>query len=704
MPFLLTEKLKSQVTKNLLKNIIYFKTKDSQEELNYADFYKKSTAITNFLLKKNSSKEDPVAIILENRPEWGIVYFGILFSGSACVPLDAQLTPQEIKNILCDCKPQFIFCSQKTILQVRQATEAIDFIKEIILIDDFFKKEDNLELEKFPQLNLDSPCSILYTSGTTARPKAVVLTHRNFSSNFESIKSLNLVNQNDIFLSILPLHHSYPFMATLILPLFIGAKIIYLDTLNPEEISKIIKEKNITIFVTVPQILANLNKTIFGKIKKIPLFIRLSFFGILEIAWIIRRYLKLNISKIIFAKLHKNFPKLRFFVCGGARLDKDISRDFLKLGFNIIEGYGLTETSPIVTLNTQKINKVSSVGKTIPEVEVKIIDPDEKGLGEIAIRGQNVMQGYYKNTQDTEKVLKDNWFYSGDLGFLDKENYLYIEGRIKEVLVLSSGKNIYPEEIENHYLKSLFIKEMCVFIKQQNNLETLQAVIIPNYEQFKKAGIVDIRNKIKWELDGLGVHLPGYKHIMGFIISNQELPRTRLGKLKRYEIQNLFKKDFLNQTQAKEEILSPEDQVLLNLDTTRKIINYLEETKDKKIKLYDHLELDLGIDSLERVEVILSLEKIFKITIPENSLREVFSVKDLILKIDEIAKYGKTKENLLKEPEFLWQDILKQSPPEDILNRIDLEPNFLNRLASFLLGFIFYLFFKIFFRLKIKGL
>ncbi|MCM8782573.1 MAG: AMP-binding protein, partial [Candidatus Omnitrophica bacterium] len=426
----------------------------------YSEIIRFSKGIGFYFINKGIKKQDRIALILENGPEWPIFYFGILFSGAIVVPIDPQLTEQEIKNILLNSGAKFAISK----------ANSDEIIKNL---------DDPPPYFNFPTADIDDVTSILYTSGTTATPKGVMLSHKNFSGNFSSIEQLRICNAADNVLSILPLHHSYPFMVTLLVPLCLGATVTYVKTLKPEDILSAMRETGVTILVGVPQLFYLFHKGIFEKIKRIPLPLRLV------------------LMPFISKKIRKNFgSRLRFFVSGGARLEPRIAKDLSRVGFTILEGYGLTETSPVVTFNPLKKQKFGSVGIPIPEVEIKIANPGENGIGEVLIKGPNVMKGYYKRQQETGEVIEDGWFHSGDLGYIDKEGYLFLTGRQKEIIVLSSGKNIYPEEIEAHYQKSLFIKEVCVLgVLKGGFTEELGAIIVPDIEYFKKVGVVNVRQK-----------------------------------------------------------------------------------------------------------------------------------------------------------------------------------------------------------------
>jgi len=640
----------------------------------YRDTHNFVQKIGKFLLEEMGEKI-PVAIILENSPFWVFTYLGIMFSGNICVPIDPQLSLKEIENILDDSGAKLIFTSQQILNSFK---EPIKPIAKIVILDRDLPQIESISVPedfKFPEVKEKDIASILYTSGTTARPKGVVLTHFNFCSNFYSIEKLNLVSEKDNLISILPLHHAYPFMVNLITPLFSGATVTFAESLKSEELIKVIKETDVTMFVGVPQVFSLIHKGISEKLKSIPPSLR----------YFLRPFLN--------RKIRERFGKnLRFFVSGGARLDPKIGKDLHKFGFNIIEGYGLTETSPVVTLNPPKRPKFGSVGRPLPDVQIRITKPDSKGIGEVAIKGPNVMMGYFRREDLTSEVIKEGWFYSGDLGLIDKDGYLFLTGRKKEMIVLSSGKNIYPEELEAHYKKSPYIKELCI-LEIEGRLHTM---IFPDFDYFKKTKEINIRGKIHWDLENLSKDLPSYKRIMGFTISTKELPKTRLGKIKRYEVIERY----VERRIPKEEIfLFEEDRLLLESDTAKKVIEFLSEQLKKKVNLYDHLELDLGVDSLSRVELALGLEKHLNISIPEESATSIFTVKDLIELISSQKRKEKASPRQIKQ----WSEIIKEDPPKEIKRRMDLNPNLINLILTIIFKIIFLFILRIFWFLRVKG-
>ena len=671
-------------------------------KITYKELEEYSLKVATFLIKEGLKKNDTVAIILENRPEWAIIYLGIMYAGLTCVPIDAQLNPGEINNLIIDSDVKTIFCSYDIFVKKIKENIQKGLIK-IVVLDT--PESDGKNLIRFsdiehiladtnvmPNILAQDIASLIYTSGTTAEPKGVLLSHANICSNSRSIRKLNIYFSSDNTLSILPLHHTYAFMVTLIVPLFSGATITYCLSLKPQDLSRIIKESGVTVLVGVPQLFSMLQKTIFERINKIHLLF-------LPFALLLMRI-----------KVRRQWGKeLRLLVSGGARLDPRIARDLSRLlGLKIIEGYGLTETSPVVTLNPPEKIKFGSVGRPIPDVQIKILNPDKSGAGAVLIKGPNVMQGYFKHSQWSAAVIKDSWFYSGDLGYIDGEGYLFLIGRENDIIVLSSGKNIYPEELEEYFSRSPYIKEICILARQEEKFgsltDTLHAIVVPDLEYFKQRNETDIRGKIRWELENLARPLPSHKHIMGFTVTKEDLPRTALRKIKRYQVrEKYFSVTLLKPDIIKETVFSGEDSEILKKDIAGKIINYISRQFNKPVYLDSHLEIDLGIDSLSRVELGLGLENILKIKIPDDVFYSVSTVKELIKSV--LTLVDKTT-SLTYEAQGIqrnWSQILSAAPGEAILKKIRIEPYFLDRLIAWIFKGIFLFIFRVCWLLKIKG-
>ncbi len=330
------------------------------------------------------------------------------------------------------------------------------------------------------------------------------------------------------------------------------------------------------------------------------------------------------------------------------------------------EGYGLTETAPVVAFNPLERVRPGSVGVPLPGVDVRIANPDAEGVGEIAIRGPNVMRGYYQQPEATAEVMKDGWFLSGDLGYRTADGYVVITGRAKEVIVLSSGKNIYPEEIEDQYLKSVYIKEICL-VPQTNDragaaVEGLLALVLPDLEVFRAQGMTNIAETIRWDMENVGRGVPAYKRPTGLRLVKEGFPRTRLGKIQRHLVQERFQKELLTEERPADATAHAEaDLVAAEDEVGRQVVAYLREaTKKPAVRLDDNLELDLGLDSLARVEMFAALEGMLDVTIPEGAT-ELFTVREVI---DYLRTHRSSGTRPSGERHRGWRELLAETPPE----------------------------------------
>jgi len=719
----LTEKL-AQVVQQVPDNIaVQIKKGSEYVQYTYKEFYDHAQSIAYSLIQLGIKPGDKIIIMLENRPEWGFIYFGILMAGAIVVPVDPQSNKNELEYFIKDSASKIIFISNQLLSALKDVDTSM--VAKIIVLDEMPHDADKkiLSFIKFfacPQTNTvwpkilpDNLASILYTSGTTGKPKGVQLTHANFYANFSSIEKLKFLSTKHNVLSILPLHHSFPFMVTLVLPLFTQNKITYLASLKREEILACMREVGITVLIGVPQFFVLLSKAINQAIKTIPFFLRWPLYGLIELGWLLRKFTKINLNKYLLYRVHKLFGrKLKFLVCGGAKLNLDVEIFFNKLGFSLMQGYGLTETAPDVTFNPGVLRKLGSVGKAIPGVEIKIIDPDQYGIGEIIIKGANVMQGYYNRPEETANVIKDGWFYSGDLGYVDRDGFLFITGRQKELIVLSSGKNITPEQVEDHYQQSLFIKELCVVAvtSPKTAEEKLMAVIVPDFDHLRKVGVIDAYTMIKTDLEILSKNYPEYKRIMGFVITKENLPRTRLGKLKRHIIQAEYAGELKQGKLAayQEQELSEDDLQIIATPVFKQVVEVIQQEKQIKqpVSLNDHLGIDLGFDSLSRVELIASLEKKFNLRITESLMANVFTVKELVVAINDLLKQQKPGVGFTetKAKETLWRDLLSADPEKSITDKINLLPNILDKIATVMFCDGLQMIAKLAWRIEVKGI
>jgi long-chain acyl-CoA synthetase len=678
--------------------------------ITYQDYLESSKGIGSYLLKLGIRKGDRVAIVSENRPEWCMAYFAISLSGGIAIPIDAQLGAEEIGNLLADSETVAVFHSAKTAENVQRSlgklADSMPLSVQLINLDspDFRDIRRMPATVGYPEVAEDDLASIIYTSGTTGKPKGVMLTHKNFCSDAEALISAGILSHDDSVIGVLPLHHTYPFMGNCLIPVFLGIPVSFPPSLKGPDIMATMSKNGVTILVSVPQLLELIRNGIFNKIRQLHRPLPKIMFRILSLCGSMRRTFSVNPGKFVFGSVHRALgERFRFSACGGAKLDPEVMKDLEALGLTILEGYGLTETSPIVTFNPIEKRKPNSVGRPLPSAEIKIMHPETgKDLavmeeGEVAIKGPMVMKGYYKNPRATDEVLKDGWFHSGDLGYLDHDGYLFITGRLKEVIVLSSGKNIYPDEVEKQYLKIPLIREICVMgLEEKGTVESLRAIVVPDFEYAKKSQISNLQEILKWEINTVSARLPQYMRIKGYTLHPEPLPRTPLGKLRRFLV-----KDLLRSQPGRGKDKS-EDRGFMADATARKVIECIMPLMKERIPIHakDNLELDLGLDSLGKIELIVALEKAFSIKLAETFTLETQTVEELVAKMKGI---GETE---IREVEQfpVWGDILSTDPDPDERSKIGLHHGFLDSIAVSLgLGLVKTVL-KVFFRLRADGL
>jgi len=396
--------------------------------------------IKSFAYLLDTAVGEKVAIISENRPEWVYAFYAVWQRGGVVVPIDFMSSPEDIQYILKETEPSAVCFSNTTQANLLKALENMSVRPQLFNFDQL--SLEGGKLEQFHTWHIHDNALILYTSGTTGEPKGVMLSFKNLLSNIKAIEKLGIATKRDTTLALLPFHHSYPLMTTLLVPLHIGATVVFIEKLSSEELLKAMKDYHATILVGVPRLYQLLEKRIRERIAEVKVG---------EILLKLSGKLPKSVRKLIFWKVHKSFGGyLRFLVSGGAKLPLETASFFDNLGFTVLEGYGLTETSPIVSFNPPWKIKLGSVGVPIEEVHVKIAED-----GEVMVRGVNVMLGYFKKPEETQRAFKDGWLLTGDLGYMDEEGYLYITGRKKELIVLSGGKKVNPEEIENLILTKL---------------------------------------------------------------------------------------------------------------------------------------------------------------------------------------------------------------------------------------------------------
>jgi len=685
---------------------IFFKRSSDPEfcGFSYSYLFSCSKKLACILYMMNVKRGQRVAILLDNGPYWPLSFFSIVAIQAVAVPIDNQLEFNQIREIIHHSQAVVIITEQKFIDKSSKQFEEIKSAKIINLDSPIFLKESSRfgGVPIYRDFNADKLACLFYTSGTTGEFKAVMLTHKNLLANCRSIKKLNILSSQDVVISLLPLHHIYAFTVTCLAPLLEGATICYPESISFKDISRCMKDNKVTLFVAVPKFFHKICIMIDDKIKKFNFFKRFILNLAINFSWYLSKLIKFNFAKIILKELHSLFgDSLKIMISGGARLDPKVSKRLSKFGFKILEGYGLTETSPVVTLNPIQRPKFGSVGVPIPGVRIRLIRKNTEAIGEVAIKGENVMLGYYRLPETNAKVFDKEWFLSGDLGYVDKEGYLYLVGRNNEIIVMSSGKNINPEELEQHYCNPC-IKEICIVgqkgaVYGQN--QQLIAVILPDEDYIRQTGEINVRDRIKWILDGLSQKLPPYKRINGFILSKTELPKTRLGKIKRFEVAAK-----VNQGQFEDFQQTLEQHPLSRFE--KKALDYLSGYFKRPIKMSDHFELDLGLDSLDRIEMLSALQDLFNVEVSDDialklfesrTVGELIDISEQIITEDVFMKINENQEG------NFWSEVFKSPISKRILKGIGLNFDLLDKFVCLFFAIIMKSVLRIFFLLEIEG-
>ncbi|MGE5779044.1 MAG: AMP-dependent synthetase/ligase, partial [Hyphomicrobiales bacterium] len=462
--------------------------KQDVERLTYREMADLSSRAASWLDEHGIGAGERVALLAENDGVWCGAYLGVLRAGAVAVPLDTNYTDTQISKLLKDCDGSAVFTSERFADLARAALREYREMPIAVMRTDF---EGLPAAPRRRSTRPEDPAVILYTSGTTADPKGVVLTHANIVAERSAAFQVVKVDDRDVILSVLPLFHALAQMANLLLPFSVGARVVFLESINTTELARALRERGITAFVCVPQFFYLLHQRIEHEIAALPFPVRAF---VRSAAWLnlrLRTVLGVNPGRLMFRRIHHALgPRLRILITGGARFDPGINRSLFALGFSIQQAYGLTECSGGATVTRTGDPHFASVGQPLPGVDVRIA-PSKGEDGEILIRGGIIMKGYYKRPDLNATTLADGWLHTGDLGYRDRGGRLYITGRSKEIIVLGSGKNIYPEEIEAHYEKSAFIQELCVVGLSrpgEPTSERLHALVRPDAEAMRARG------------------------------------------------------------------------------------------------------------------------------------------------------------------------------------------------------------------------
>lgn len=517
--------------------------------LNYGEALAAIKGVSNHLVRIGVKKGDRVAVTGKNSPEWAIAYLAVLFAGGVVVPIDYQLHTKDVAGLIGFSDAKIAFIDEEKFEEIDQEKniklqEKISLTpkKENYILD---IREQDAPAREMPEEN--DLAAILYTSGTTGNQKGVMLTHKNLVSDCFLAQGNMKILHTDVFYALLPIHHSYTMLAVFIEAISVGAEIVFAKKLVVKQILKDLHEGQVTMFLGIPMLFNKLLKGLLRGIREKGIVVYGLIRTMMFISGFIKKTFGVNPGKKMFHGILKkiSLDTNRICICGGGPLPSSTFTMFNQLGIDFVQGYGLTETSPILTLNPVDHYKEASVGKVIPQAEMKVLDPDEEGNGELIARGPMVMQGYYNNETATKEMFtEDGWLKTGDVGYLDSENYLYLTGRKKNLIVTEGGKNVFPEEIEDYFQLYDEIEQIMVkgyVLDEKMKTEGIEAFVYPNLEAFGDAGTPaesnpEIESRIDAIIKEVNQELMPYKRIGRFKVLNEPMEMTTTKKIKRFKV------------------------------------------------------------------------------------------------------------------------------------------------------------------------
>lgn len=507
--------------------------------LNYREALAQIEAVARWLGSKGVRKGDRIAVTGKNSPEWTVAYLGILFAGAIVVPIDYQLKNEETDLLLNTAGVTILFVDEEKHSRYEQKpgrlTEIVSLRKGV---GAYIYELDGPEQPIEQAQELDT-AAILFTSGTTGTPKGVMLSHQNLVSDCYLAQGNLKLYPTDVFYALLPIHHAYTMLAVFIEAISCGAEVVFGKRMVTKAILKDLKEAKITMLLGVPMLFNKVLAGILRGIKAKGPFVYGIISVLLGISGLIKKATGKNPGKKMFHSVlsQASLSTLRICICGGGPLAPSVFRKYNQLGIDFIQGYGLTETSPILTLNPVEHYKEASVGRISPQVDMKILNPDERGVGEIAVKGPMVMQGYYELPQETAAAFThDGYLKTGDLGYIDSESYLYLTGRAKNLIVTEGGKNVYPEEIENEFQLFEEIDQILVrgfVLDKKMKTEGIEALVYPDQEFFKASALAQIKQRIEELVAEVNKRLLPYQKIEKTIIVDKRMEETTTKKIKR---------------------------------------------------------------------------------------------------------------------------------------------------------------------------
>jgi long-chain acyl-CoA synthetase len=651
---------------------------NSVERWTYRELHDAAVVRARWLAATGIVAGERCAILADNDASWCAAYLAILCGGAVAVPLDTSYSAEEISTIVRDASVRVVFVNERLAPVAREALRRTTGVLVCVLSGEPCDTgAAGLKPSPYESQSSDIAAT-LYTSGTTGGPKGVVLSHGNLIAERSAAIAVVDVTENDSVLGVAPLFHAFAQLANLLLPLLAGARVVFLETIDAPDVVRALSQHRITIVAGLPQSIDSVHQHVMAEVRRGG-FLKRSLFTMLMGLNVRLRSIGVNVAPALFRNVHDvTGSQLRFFLVGGSKLDPVISRDFYALGLTVLQAYGLAEASGIATITVPDDAPSDDVGRALPGQEVRIMPSDDPDLdGEVAIRGPIVMQGYFNRPDATNAVMRDGWLLTGDLGRLDARGRLTITGRSKEVIAFATGTNLYPEEIESCYRKSPFVKEICVVRLARDGdptTERLYAVVVPDMELMAARRIANAGDLIRFEMEGQSIHLPPEQRVHGYEVWFKPLPRTATRMLKRYEVERRLLQKQRDTAAATAPARGPDEWV--DDPHANAVADLLARRANRNrgsvpsvavglqagcpaIQLDSNLEVDLGFDSLERVELLTELEQRFGIKVSDENSHNILTVEQLI----EIARPG-APAGAASTTEDPWATLLRDLPPE----------------------------------------
>ncbi|HJQ35143.1 MAG TPA: AMP-binding protein [Pyrinomonadaceae bacterium] len=608
-----------------------------QEQYTYADIQELATRAAAFFASRGVKPADRVLLVSHNAPEWGITYFGVLKAGATCVPVDPESQTEELVNFTRASGATGLVVGEKADeehpdLQEKLIEAGLEAriwrYSEVFELTDEQSEDERIALLP-PKVSPNTVASLIFTSGTTGQPKGVMLSHKNLTNMVSMLSSVFEMDTGDGVLSVLPLYHTFEFSTGFLTPFSRGTQITYLAELNGEELARAIKNGHVTGMVGVPALWELLHRRIMSRLRERGEWVGNAAELLMRFNSRLRDQTPLNLGQVVFRPIHSGLGgRIRYLISGGSALNEKVKRDMHGLGFTILEGYGLTEASPVLTVTRpQNALNATSVGRPLPGVELRISDPDASGIGEVIARGPNVMLGYYQNEQATQSAIVSRWLHTGDLGRLDEDGNLYLVGRSKEIIVDTNGKNVYPDEVEELYKDSPYVKEIGVVGLPDGIGEKVAALVVPDYDHDISLRREEVQRRVENHFREVSSSLPFYKRVKALYFTDDELPRTATRKVKRREVVKLIQTLEENKRAGITEQTAPREQHH-DADWLLGLVAHVSGRPRTQVSLDSRLA-ELGFDSLMFVELASAIESAGGALLSPDTLNEVVDVREL---------------------------------------------------------------------------